>query len=85
MRVFSIQLHSTAVPCVHRLLDLGFEKDVSTLISTLQGLSLEHQTVLLSATLSAGKYVYHSVFPNGILVSTFNIQCFQMVYLLITF
>jgi hypothetical protein len=38
-----------------RLLDLGFEKDVSTLINSLQELSLQHQTILLSATLSAGE------------------------------
>ena len=35
-----------------RLLDLGFEKDISVIVSALR--DIQHQTVLLSATLSAG-------------------------------
>ena len=41
---------------------MGFEKDVSQIIATLDGKSVQkRQTVLLSATLSLGKFLFSLV------------------------
>ena len=40
---------------VHRLLDMGFEKEVKRFLEYLDKKEVKRQTVLVSATLSAGK------------------------------
>ena len=49
--------HSSKYFCIifFRLLDLGFEKDISSIIRILDEKKTDRQTVLVSATLSAGK------------------------------
>lgn len=42
--------------CVFRTLDLGFEKDLTVILNSLNSTGPSRQNVLLSATLTHGKY-----------------------------
>ena len=54
--------HITIIFPLYRLLDLGFEKDVSSILTAVKKslfTGIRCQTVLLSATLNEGMYIRH--------------------------